>query len=154
MRTVFIDLSAKIEEWRLDSVLAMTDGGETILIVPAKVKRDARDWLKAHDTHKRKEATYIYRLLASVVFLAAESELNSIDRIVIDADYPGERPSAAIKNELIPLANRANERFRGRQIHFQPIKGSRADVLARTVFQAKQRTGRVITLQDIVGIWL
>lgn len=153
MRTVYIDLSAKIEEWRLDSVLAMTDGGETVLIITSKVKREAREWLKEEDRHSRREAIYIYRLLVSFVFLAVKPELHSIDRIVIDADHPGAGPSAAIKNELVPLLQQISTRFRGKQIHFQRIKGSRADQLARSVFKSQSRNGRQISLQEIKGVW-
>lgn len=152
-RTVYIDLSAKTEEWRLDSVVAMTNGGDTVLIVSSKVKRDARDWLKEQDGQKRKEAVYVYRLLASFIFLAVGSDLGTIDQIVIDDDYPGTGPASAIKNELIPLLHRRQENFRGKQIHFQRVKGSRADLLARSVFQSKQRDGRQLTLQDIIDVW-
>ena len=35
---MYVHLSAKPEDWKEDSVIALTDGGETVLIVPAKVK--------------------------------------------------------------------------------------------------------------------
>jgi len=151
MRTVYIDLSAKTEEWRLDSVVVMSNGGDTVLIIPSKVKRDARDWLKEQDRHKRKEAVYVYRLLATFVFLAVGPGLNSIEQLIIDDDYPG--AGAAIKNELVPLLQQKQRDFQGRQIHFQRVKGSQADQLARSVFQSKQREGYLVTLQEILDVW-
>ena len=131
----------------------MTDGGETVLIVPATVKRAARDWLKAQDHHPRQEAVYLYRLLAALVALVAGPEMESIDRIIIDDDYPGNGPAAAIKNELIPLLKRRQQAFVGKQVVFQRVKGSRADRLARRVFLSKQREGRAVTLQEIQEVW-
>lgn len=153
MRTVYIDLSAKLEQWAADTVVAMTDGGETVLIVPATVKRAARDWLKEQDRHPRKDAVYVYRLLAGLVALIAGPEIETIDSIVIDDDYPGAGPAAAIKNELIPLLKRRQQAFVGKQVVFQRVKSSRADRLARRVFLSKQREGRAVTLQEIQEVW-
>ena len=153
MRTVYIDLSAKLEQWAADTVIAMADGGETVLIVPATVKRAARDWLKEQDRHPRQEAVYLYRLLAVLVSLIVGPEIDTIDGIVIDDDYPGPGPASAIKNELIPLLKRQRPAFMGRQVFFQRVKGLRADRLARRVFLSKQREGRVITLQEIQELW-
>lgn len=153
MRTVYIDLSAKLEQWTADTVIAMADGGETVLIVPATVKRAARAWLKEQDRHSRQEAVYLYRLLAVLVSLIVWPELDTIDGIVIDDDYPGPGPAAAIKNELVPLLKRQRQSFMGRQVFFQRVKGLRADRLARRVFLSKQREGRVITLQEIQELW-
>lgn len=153
MRTVYIDLSAKLEQWTADTVIAMANGGETVLILPASVKRRARAWLKEQDVHPRQEAVYLYRLLAILVAMIAGPEIDTIDRIVIDDDYPGAGPAAAIKNELIPLLKQQRQTFIGRQVLFQRVKGSRADRLARRVFRSKKREGQVITLKDIQEVW-
>lgn len=153
MRTVYIDLSAKLEQWAADSVVAMADGGENVLIVPAKVKQAAREWLKEQDRHPRRETVYLYRLLATLVTLIAGPELDSIDGIVIDDDYPGASSAAAIKNELIPLLKQKQPDFMGRQVFFQQVKGSRADRLARRVFLSKRREGRIVTLGEIQKVW-
>lgn len=153
MQTVYIDLSAKLEQWTADTVIAMANGGETVLILPASVKRRARAWLKEQDVHPRQEAVYLYRLLAILVSLIVGPEIAAIDRIVIDDDYPGAGPAAAIKNELIPLLKQQRQTFVGRQVLFQRVKGSRADRLARRIFRSKKREGRVITLKDIQEVW-
>ena len=153
MRTVNIDLSAKLEQWTADTVIAMANGGEAVLILPASVKRRARAWLKEQDVHPRQEAVYLYRLLAILVAMIAGPEIDTIDRIVIDDDYPGAGPAAAIKNELIPLLKRKRQTFSGKQVLFQRVKRTRADRLARRVYQSKKREGRVITLEDIQEVW-
>ena len=152
-RTVYIDLSAKLEQWTADTVIAMANGGETVLIIPANVKRAARAWLKEQDHHPRQDTVYVYRLLAGLVALIAGPEIETIDAIVIDDDYPGETPAAAIKNELVPLLKRQRQNFMGRQVVFQRVKGLRADRLARRVFLSKQREGRAVTLQEIQEVW-
>ena len=115
-RVVYIDMSAKLEQWSVDSVIAMTDGGETVLIVPARVKRQARDWLKAADKKERAEAIYIYRFLAILVYMIAGPELEGIESIVIDRDYPGIEPATKIKNELVPLLRQRRPDFTGRPV--------------------------------------
>lgn len=147
-RTVYIDLSTKLENWRDDSVIAMTDGGEMILIVSAKVKRRSRDWLRTRYPNRR-GALHVYMLLAILIYLIAEPELDTIDRIVVDEDYPGQGPANKIKNELVPLLRRKRPNFTGRRVSFQQVKGSRADRLAREVYKQKRRIGRQITLMDI-----
>ncbi|MBX3054415.1 MAG: hypothetical protein KF753_23280 [Caldilineaceae bacterium] len=151
-RTVYIDLSAKIEEWSADSAIAMTNGGETVFLVRARVKRQARDWLKKSG-NKRREAVYIYRLLSALVYLISAPELSNIELLIIDADYPGTRPAAAIRNELVPLLQRERRHFSGKRIRFQQVKGSKADRLARDVFRGKIQAQREITLEEIVSVW-
>lgn len=147
-RTVYIDLSAKLENWRDDSVIAMTDGGETVMIVSAKVKRKARDWLRIR--YPRRRGTFhAYILLAILIYLIAEPEIHTIDRIVIDEDYPGQGPANKIKNELIPLLRQRRPNFAGQRVSFQQVKGSRADRLAREVYKQRRRIGRQITLVEI-----
>lgn len=152
-RTVLIDLSAKIEEWMADTVVAMSNGHEAYLILPSRVKRSARDYLKAVDPKPRKEAIYIYRLLAILVYLVVKDEINDIEQIVIDNDYPGAEPAGKIKNELIPLLKRLRPEIAGKDISFQQVKGQKADRLARQVFLAKQREGRLLTLEKIQSVW-
>lgn len=148
-RTVYIDISAKLEEWTADSVVAMTNGGEIVLIVPASIKRKARDWLKEIDRKRRKESIYIYRLLAVLVYLVVGPELRNIDNIIIDNDYPGDDPAAKIKNELVPLLRRKRADFLGKRVQFQQVKGQQADRLARAVFQNRKRSWRMVTLEEI-----
>jgi hypothetical protein len=45
-RTVYVDISAKLEEWTADSVVAMTNGGE---IIPSpeqyfRIDNEAGEW--------------------------------------------------------------------------------------------------------------
>lgn len=152
-RTVFIDLSAKIEEWMADTVVAMSNGNEVYLILPSQVKRKARDYLKEVNTKPRKEAVHIYRLLAILVFLIVKDEISDIEKIVIDNDYPGDEPAGKIKNELVPLLKRLRPEMAGKDISFQQVKGKKADRLAREVFLAKERSGRLLTLQEIKEVW-
>ena len=42
MSVFYVDVSAKIENWTADSVIALTNGSVRVLVVPAKVKQEAR----------------------------------------------------------------------------------------------------------------
>ncbi len=138
MRTVYIDVSAKVENWTADSIIALTNGGECALILPARAKQEVRSWLRGRFPG-RKGSYHAYVLLAIMVYIIVECELKTIEHIIIDRDYTGGLAEAKIRNELVPLLRRADPTFSGRRILFQEVKGTRADRLARQVFRAKDR---------------
>lgn len=140
-RTVYIDVSAKVENWTADSVIALTNGGDVALVVPASVKQEARAWLR-NRFPGRKGSYHAYVLLAILIYLITCSEIERIEFVVIDQDYTGEGVEGKIKNELVPLLKRRQEGFTGRQVLFQELRGTRADRLAREVYKAPSRKGR------------
>jgi hypothetical protein len=72
---------------------------------------------------------------------------------VIDEDYPGGGAQAKIKNELDPLLRRARPDFDGRRILFQQVKGTKADRLAREIYQLRSRRRyRHLTFEDIRAV--
>lgn len=103
-RIVYIDLSAKLEQWTADTVIAMANGGETVLISPANVGREQAYGL-VERARSSPATRYSLRVPATGWACRPDSraKIETIDAIVIDDDYPGETPAAAIKNELVPL---------------------------------------------------
>jgi hypothetical protein len=65
---VYIDLSAKVEQWTRHSAVAVSNDTSWVLLVPSKVKQQARRMLSARHGTKNLQ----YRLLAVVVYLAKE----------------------------------------------------------------------------------
>jgi hypothetical protein len=151
-RTVYIDISAKLENWTADSVIAMTNGGEIALVVSAKVKQEARGWLRGRFS-RRKGAYHAYILLAILIAIITAPELDNIEVIVIDKDYTGESAQGKVKNEVVPLLKRRQPTFSGKRILFQQVKGTRADRLAREVYRLNNREDRRhITVEEIRAV--
>ncbi len=136
--TVYIDISAQLENWTADSVVAMTDGVALVLVVPSAVKQAVRAWLRERFPSRR-GSYHAYVLLVILIYLILQSEVEHVESIVIDADYMGEGSQGKIENELAPLLRRNRPHLSGKQIHFQKIKGTRADKLAREVYLEKNR---------------
>jgi hypothetical protein len=147
--TFFIDVSAKLENWTADSVIAMTNSDAVAYIISARIKQEARAWLRERFP-RRKGAYHAYVLLSILIAIVTAPVLERIEHIVIDRDYSGQGTEGKIKNELIPLLQRRRTTFSGRQILFQAIKGTKADRLARQVYQKTDRDDwRHITLAEI-----
>lgn len=151
MSVFYVDVSAKIENWTADSVVALTNGSVRVLVVPAKVKQDVRAWLRKRYPHRR--GTYhALVLLAVLISLIAEPDLDRIECIVIDEDYSGAEVHAKLKSELVPLLRQRRPDFGGGRIHFQQVKGTKADRLAREVYQLRSRRKyRHATFEEILG---
>lgn len=127
---VYVDLSAKAEQLLLDSAVAVADGVQWVLLIPASSKVRLHQWLLSK--HGRKSLQY--RLLALMIFLAIKERLAELDQIVIDQDYTGKQPEATIKNLLLPLLRQHRTNVSAAFIQFGQIRGSRADRLARQVY--------------------
>ena len=149
MGIFYVDVSAKIENWTADSVIALTNGSARVLVVPAKVKQEVRAWLRTRYPNRR--GTYhALILLAVLISLIVEPGLEGIEYIVIDEDYSGPEVHAKLKNELVPLLRQKWSDITGGKIHFQRVKGTKADRLAREVYQLRSRRKyRHVTLEEI-----
>jgi hypothetical protein len=142
---VQIDLSAKVEQWSRDSAIAVCDGGERVYLVQGSTKRQARQLIT--QLYGGKSAHY--RMLAVLLYLAIRDDLLEIRQIVIDRDYPGSQAEATIKNLLLHLLRRDRPHITAGFIRFENVTGSRADMLARGVFQRKTQPDREIRFEEI-----
>ncbi len=142
---VYIDLSAKLEQWSCNSVVALSDGFSHTILVQSQVKQQARDLLIAQ--HGRKSVRY--RLLAAMIYLLVRDDLNNIRQIVIDRDYTGHQSEATIKNLLLHHLRRRIPDLDAGFVRFEEVRGSRADQLARRVYLRKQKADRVIRFEEL-----
>lgn len=132
--TVYVDLSAKVEQWMRDSAVAMAnDELCRVILVSSSIKRRIRDLIRKLYGHKSEQ----YRLLALLIYLAVRDSLNAIEYIVIDKDYEGSQVEATITNLLLPLILRDKPDAKASMIRFENIKGSRADKVAKQVYDGK-----------------
>lgn len=152
MGVFYVDVSAKIENWTADSVVALTNGSIRVLVVPARVKQAVRAWLRRRYPNRR--GTYhALMLMAILVCLIVEPDLENAEYIVIDEDYSGAEIHAKLKNELVPLLRRKQLAFNGGRIRFQQVKGTKADKVAREVYQLRtRRKYRHLTFEEICQV--
>jgi hypothetical protein len=75
--------------------------------------------------------------------------LTEIDQIVIDQDYTGQQPEATIKNLLLPLLRRHRSDITAGYIQFRQVKGSRADRVAKQVFDGERKPERIVAWLEI-----
>lgn len=146
--TVLVDLSAKVEQWSKNTAVTFSDGIKGSILISKRVKKATRDWLKIRYSNRSK-AFYRYNLLAAFVYLLLKPNLSKIEHIVIDKDYPGLASENQIKGRLLQFFHRENLYLRGDFISFREIKGSKADVLARSVFVGKKKADREVSFGEI-----
>ena len=145
--TVYVDLSAKLEQWTLGSAVAMANdlGHQRVYFVPSKVKQKARTLIK--ELHGSKSLNY--RLFATLVYLVIRESLAEIDFIVIDRDYGGATVEATIKNLLLAHIRRDKPDATSGMIRLAQVKGSIADKLAKQVYDRKAKADHVVTIEEV-----
>lgn len=143
---VYVDLSAKLEQWTLASAIAMANDDQCrVFYVPSKVKQQARQRIK----ELFGATTVQYRLMAILVYLVIQESLSTIDYIVIDKDYAGEKAEGTIKNILLDLIRKDRPNVTAGMIRFQNVKGSRADSMAKQTYDGKVAADRILKFREI-----
>lgn len=152
MPIVYVDASAKVEQWTKDTAVAFSDGIEGSILVEKGTKREAREWLRFRYPN-RSSAYYQYLLFASFIYLALLPFLDQIEHVCIDQDYTGKRAEDLIKNFLLNFLHRHDPSLRGKFISFRKVAGSKADLLARRIFTGEETADREISLEDFKAIF-
>lgn len=144
---VEIDQSGKVEDTSRPTAVAFANGkkGGSILIL-AREKRKLQRFFREIGEPK----LFAYKVFAVLIFLIIQDHLKNIDRIVIDAEYPGHE--YVIKQVLLRLIRRRHPRFDAAIIIFRQIgRKSAAHNLAWLTFQKKQKASQQVTAKDILG---
>lgn len=142
---VQVDISAKIEDWQKDSIIAVANHTQIALRVRAQTKRDAADRLRRIGRIEPIQ----FHLMAIFVFIALQPQLENIYRITLDRDYSGENARRIITRQLAELIRRDLPRFKSSTIRIDNVEGSTADRLARDVFKGLAIANGEITMVDI-----
>lgn len=147
--TVYIDLSAKIEQWTQPSAIAMASGDHSrVLLLPSKVKQKVRQLIKKLYGTKSIQ----YRVMAVLVYLVIRDSLAVIDRIVIDKDYAGDSAESTIKNLLLMLIREDRPNATAEMIRFENVRGNLADTLAKHVYDGRIRAERTIQYTEVARL--
>lgn len=145
VHAVYVDLSAKAEQWARASAVAMSNDGCRVYLVSGKVKQQARRLIRERHGGKSDQ----YRLLAALVFLVIRDDLPNISQVVIDQDYAGQQAEATIKNLLLRLIRKVKPDATAGLVRFAEVRGSRADKLAKQVYDGERQPDRVIGWQEL-----
>jgi hypothetical protein len=145
----YIDLSAKVEQWVRNSVIVMVNAQQQrAFMVPHNVKQKARQLIKKLYGAKSDR----YRLLAVLVYLVVRESLDTIDLIAIDKDYHGPQVEATIKNLLLALIRVDKPDATSGMIIFENVKGSKADRLAKQIYDGKATAERVVSYEEVARL--
>lgn len=145
---VYIDLSAKAEQWTRPSAVAMSNEDCRVYMVSGKVKQRARRLIRERHGGKSDQ----YRLLAALVFLVVRDDLPAITQIVIDQDYAGQQAEATIKNLLLRLLRKEKTGVTAGMVRFAELRGSRADRLAKQVYDGERLPDRVVGWSELEAV--
>jgi hypothetical protein len=145
---VYVDISAKIEDWPKDSVVAVTNGISRTLRVRAYVKQAAAAMLQKA-TPPQESKPVQFTLMAMFTYLAVKPYLGEVSRIIIDRDYSGEVAHRAIVRQLIKLIRRDYPEFKAAHIRIDNVADTAADILARMAYQNRVAVDGVITLAEL-----
>lgn len=137
----YADVSAKIEDWEKDSVIAVANDRCRTLKITAEVKQALITLLGTNHPVQ-------FSMLAIFTYIAIRPFLAEATSITIDMDYSGDRAHRIIKAELLDLIRREQPTFKAKRIRFDNIAGTTADELARSSYRKKQSDG-VISLVDV-----
>lgn len=143
--TVYVDVSAKIEDWAHDSVIAIANDQALALLIQANTKTAAARLVADGDPVQ-------FTLLALFTCLAIRTYPGSAQRIVIDQDYSGEAAARIIRRKLTALLRREDPNFKGKRMNIKSVKGSQADRLARAAYKKRAPVNGEITLADVISV--
>lgn len=97
--TVYVDVSAKLEQWSKASAVAVSNGATIVCFVPARVKQRLRQAL----LNRYDAKTVKHRAFAILVYAAIKDELLQIKQVVLDQDYTGNEAEVTVRNVLLSL---------------------------------------------------
>lgn len=144
---VEVDQSGKIEDTRVATVVAFSDGIQQAVLVPAQVKRECITVLRAKGKGK---PAVLARLFATVLYLLLKEHVDDIALAVIDVEYVGH--SRDIKQHLLNLLRRGGHAISADRIVFRRIgKKSPAHRLAIDTLRGNRIPDRYVTLEEILA---
>jgi len=144
---VGVDQSVKVEQSG-DTVLAFSDGISHAIRVPSSVKIEAFRVLR--EKGKQKKVAQVL-LFSACLYLLLKDYLDQLQRVVIDAEYPGKE--ADIRASLLRHIWKRDPAFEPEKIVFQRLgKRSPAHRKARAVRQGKDKGYKTVTSKELLRL--
>jgi len=141
-----VDQSGKIEDTRVDTVLALSNSIKYAVRIPAGVKRKALHYLRARG--KRGRRLYL-SLFATALYHLLREHLDTFSLIVIDVEYKGHERD--IKLMLLNMIRKVYWEYPADRIVFSPVgKKSSAHRWALAVYRGTAQPDRILSLAELV----
>lgn len=142
-----VDQSGKIEQTNKDTALAFSDDISYAVVIPARVKREAINLLRA--TGKRGKNLYI-SLFAAALYQLLKDHLDQIDLIAIDIEYEGNEQD--VKLMLLNLIWQCRPTYSAANIAFRRIgKKSPAHKKALATYRGVARADRTLKVEELLA---
>lgn len=148
MHNIEVDQSGRTDVLTDDTVLAFSDGIQAAILIPADVKRQCYQRLKATGLRKRLIGI---RLFAAGLVLLPRPYIATLELITIDLEYDGWE--ATIKEHLLRHLREEQPDLSNQQIAFGRIgKGARAHDVALATYRGDREPDRRIGVEELLAV--
>ncbi|MFQ5811862.1 MAG: hypothetical protein ACE5I2_01510 [Anaerolineae bacterium] len=148
MHDIEVDQSGRTDVLSHDTVLAFSDGIQAAILIPASVKRQCYQRLKATGLRKRRIGI---RMFAAGLVLLLRPYVATLESITVDQEYEGWEPT--IKEHLLRHLQAERPDLTNRQVVFQRIgKGSRAHSVALATYRGDREPNRRIGVGELLAV--
>ena len=146
--TVEVDQSGRIDDTKVPTVLAFSDGENFSILIPAKVKRDCIHHLRQLGLSG---PTFYIQLFATGLFFLLRNHIEKINQVVIDIEFFGKEN--LIREHLINLFNRrGSKKVDPAKIQFHRIgKKSPAHFIALQTFRRTRKPNLSINQRELLA---
>ncbi|MFQ5854083.1 MAG: hypothetical protein ACE5LU_00355 [Anaerolineae bacterium] len=142
---VEVDQSGKIGDTKMATALALANGMEWAILIPAAEKRVCIQRLRGEGYGER----MYYLLFATALFLLLRDCIEELILVIIDEEYRGKE--TMILGHLLNLFRRSGRRVKAEQFAFRRItKKSPAHRVALETLRGDRRADRVITAEELL----
>lgn len=142
-----IDQSGKVEDTRLDTIVAFTNHFTKTIFIAARDKREIQRVFRSIG----KPRIFMVKVFAMLIFLLVRVHLRELQIIVVDLEYPGQEH--LIKDFLLREIRRVQPGFEAHNILFRSVgKKSKAHVAAAAVAHKKKLPDLIVTIKDILSL--
>lgn len=137
-----VDMSGKIEQTDMDTVVAFRNGEQYSVLLRKNIKAEILT------KYRNKYKDVHYRLFAILIYYCIKNYLNRIQQIVIDIEYEGREED--IKRNLLRIIWKSCPNFDKKLIKFSRIgKGSNAHRVSYQTFIGKLAPNKIITKKEV-----
>jgi hypothetical protein len=141
-----VDQSGKIEQTHRDTALAFSNEISYAVLIPARVKREAINLLRA--TGKRGKNLYT-SLFAAALYQLLKDHLDRVDLSVIDMEYEGNEQD--VKLALLNLIWQSHPTYPAANITFRWIgKKSAAHKKALATYRGVATANRTLKVEELL----
>lgn len=137
-----IDMSGKIEQTDVDTVVSFRNDEQYSVLLKKKVK------VEILTEYRNKHKDIHYRLFAILIYYCIRNYLSKVQSITIDDEYEGREED--IKRNLLRILWKDSQNFDKKLIKFSRIgKKSNAHRVAYQTFIGKLAPNRIITEMEV-----